>query len=347
MLDRKDSIESFDKKGMLRVIAQMPKHLMDGLQRGRRAGVPRSSAKNVFVCGMGGSAIGGDLLCEWLSTSTQISCSVCRSYNVPPHLGKDSLVIVASYSGNTEESLSMFEDACRRRAKVVTISSGGQLARLSEANDVPSAKLPTGLVPRASIGYMFGAMLGVIESSRLATAGPQLEETVHVLQMIVGSCGPSVQTVENPAKRLAHEVLGHVPVVIGYGLSRPVAKRWANQLNENSKCMAFSSELPELNHNEIVGWARDSRSQGFASIFLDHEQPSHAMVRRVEATKDMLRKSGPVFEVNAQGLSHLAKMFSLVIMGDYVSTYLGILRKEDPSSTEPIDQLKAVLAKKK
>ena len=346
MLDKRDAIESLDKKDMLHAIEQMPKHLMEGLRRGRSSGIPRSSAKNLFVCGMGGSAIGGDLLCEWLSTSTQVPCGVCRSYNVPPHLGKDSLVIVASYSGNTEESISMFEEACRKRAKVVTISSGGQLSRLSEANDVPFVKLPAGLVPRASLGYMFGALLGVMERSRVVSADTQLEETIRVLQAVSGSCGPSIPTVDNPAKRLAHEIFGHVPVVIGYGVSRPVAKRWANQLNENAKCMAFSSELPELNHNEIVGWAKDSRSQGFASIFLDNEQPSHAMVRRVEATKEMLRKAGPVFAVNAQGLSPLAKMFSLVMMGDYVSTYLGILRKEDPSSTEPIEQLKAVLAKK-
>jgi len=345
MLDSNETVEAHDRKGMLQTIEQMPKHLMEGLRRGRSSGVSRFSVRSLFVCGMGGSAIGGDLLCEWLSKSSEVPCGVCRSYNVPPHLGKESLVIVASYSGNTEESLSMFEEACSKRAKVVAIASGGRLSKLSEANDVPFVKLPTGLVPRASLGYMFGALLGVVERARLVSADAQLEETVRVLHEVSGHCRPGVLTVDNPAKRLAHELFGHVPVVVGYDISRPVAKRWANQLNENAKCMAFSSELPELNHNEIVGWARDSRSQGFASIFLDNEQPSHAMVRRVEATKEMLRRAGPVFTVNAQGRSPLAKMFSLVMMGDYVSTYLGILRKEDPSSSEPIEELKAALSK--
>jgi len=346
MLDSKEAIEANDRRDMLGTIELMPKHLMDGLRRGRTSGIPKFSPKNIFVCGMGGSAIGGDLLCEWLSATSDISCGVCRSYQVPPHLGKDSLVIVASYSGNTEESLCMFEDACRRRAKVVAISSGGQLSNLSKANDIPFVKLPSGLVPRASLGYMFGALLSIVERSGLVSPDKQFEESIRTIESVIATSKPSVPTIDNPAKRLAHLLFGHLPVVIGYGISRPVAKRWANQLNENSKCMAFSSELPELNHNEIVGWVRDSRSQGFASVFLDHEQPSHAMARRVEATKNMLRKAGPVISVNATGMSPLAKMFSLVVMGDYVSTYLGVLRGEDPSTSEPIEELKAILSKK-
>jgi glucose/mannose-6-phosphate isomerase len=346
MLDSKETVKTYDRKDMLGAIEQMPKHLSEGLRRGRMSGLPRFVPKEVVLCGMGGSAIGGDLLAEWMSLSSEVPCEVCRTYKVPGHVGKDSLVIVASYSGNTEETLSMLEDARKRRAKVVAISSGGQLAQLADSLSIPFAKINTGLVPRASLGYVFGAMMGIVERSGAATPEKQFQETTRVLGSVNSYCKPSVSTSDNPAKALAHELLTAVPVVVGYDLSRPVAKRWANQLNENSKCMAFSSEIPELDHNEIVGWAKDPGSKGFASIFLEHDRRCTPMRKRIDATKEMIGRNASVYSVDAVGLSPLAMMFSLVMIGDYTSTYLAFLRNEDPSSNDPIDELKAVLSKK-
>lgn len=346
MLDSKESVRVLDQKNMLGVIEEMPKHLTDGLRRGRMSGLPRFTPKEVLVCGMGGSAIGGDLLEEWMSVSSEISCHVCRSYTVPAHVGKDSLVIVSSYSGNTEESLSMFEDARKKKAKIVVVSSGGQLAKMSETCDVPFARIPTGLMPRASLGYVFGAMMGVLERTGVAQPDKQLEEAVRVMGKTITYCKQSVPTNDNPAKMLAHELFACVPVIIGYDLSRPVAKRWSNQMNENGKVLAFSAELPELDHNEIVGWAKDPRSKGFAAVFLEHDRRASPMRARIAATKDMIGKSTAVYSVEAIGLSPLAKMFSLLLMGDYASAYMGVLRRVDPSSNEPIDELKAVLSKK-
>ena len=346
MLDSKQTVRSVDKKNMISSLEQMPRHLSEGLRRGRMAGLPRFTPKNIFVCGVGGSAIGGDLLCDWLSTQSEVPCSVLRSYAVPAHLSKDSLVIVASYSGNTEETLAMLEEVRNRRAKTVVIASGGQLAALSQDHDIPLARLPTGMMPRASLGFTLGAMLGIVERSGIARVDKQFEEAVRVMETVVASCGPSKPTADNPAKRLAHELFGYVPVIVGYGLSRPIAKRWANQINENSKSLAFSSEIPELNHNEIVGWMKDTRSRGFSAVFLDNEQGNRALAKRVEATKRMVSEVAPIHSVMSLGLSPLAQMMSLVLTGDFVSVYLGVLRKEDPSSNEPIDELKAVLAKK-
>jgi len=346
MLDSKETVKSIDRKDMLGTIERLPQHMAEGLRRGRMSGLPRFTPRNVIVCGLGGSAIGGDLLSEWLSSHSGIPCAVSRSYSVPPFVDKDSLVLLASYSGNTEETISMFEDARRKRAKMVTISSGGQLAQMSETYGVPFARLPTGMVPRASLGYMFGAMLGVVERTGAVQADKQFEEAVKVIGSVVSSCKQSVRTADNPAKRLAHELFGYVPIVVGYGLSVPVAKRWANQLNENAKSMAYSTELPELDHNEIVGWAHDARSKGFAAVFLEHDDQNRSMMKRLEVTKSFVSRSACVFGVPSIGLSPLAKMFSLVAMGDFVSAYLGILRKEDPSSMGPIEELKSVLAKK-
>jgi len=346
MLDSKERVRALDQKDMLGSIEAIPKHLADGLRRGRMSGLPRFVPKEIVVCGMGGSAIGGDLLKAWLEVSSEVPCEVYRSYSLPGHVGRDSLVIVASYSGNTEESLSMFEDARKKRSKIVAISAGGQLAKMSDTVSVPFAKLPSGLLPRASVGYMFGAMLGVLERSGVVVQDKQIEEAVRVMGRMTAYCRQSVPTSDNPAKMVAHELFTCVPLIIGYGLSRPVAKRWANQINENGKSIAYSSELPEWDHNEIVGWVKDARSKGFAAVFLEHDDRQGPMQKRIRATKDVIGRGSSVYSVDAIGLSPLAKMFSLVIMGDYTSAYLGLLRGEDPSSNEPIDELKAVLSKK-
>jgi glucose/mannose-6-phosphate isomerase len=193
---------------------------------------------------------------------------------------------------------------------------------------------------------MFGAMLGVLERSGIVSADKQLEETVRILNKMLSYCKQSVSTGDNPAKMLAHELHLAVPVVVGYGISTPVARRWANQLNENGKSLAFASEIPEMDHNEIVGWMKDGRSKGFAAVFLEHGRGNSAMDKRLAATKEMLGRVAPVYTAEAIGLSPMAKMFSLVMMGDYVSAYTGILRNEDPSSNDPIDELKATLSKK-
>lgn len=344
-MDSTEKVRSIDQRDMLGSIERLPEGLADGLRRGRRSGLPRFLPKDIVVCGMGGSSMGGDLLKEWLALSTEVPCHVVRSYSLPAYVGKDSLVIVSSYSGNTEESLSMFEEARKRRAKIVAISSGGQLVKMCESLSVPFAKLPPGMPPRASLGHVLGAMIGVLERSGVAVADKQVEEAIRVMGKAISYCKQSVPTNDNPAKMLAHELYTVVPVIVGYEISRPVAKRWANQLCENGKVLAFSSELPEMDHNEIVGWVKDARSKNFGVVFLDHEARSAQMKKRVKATKDMLGRTTAVYAVDALGLSPLAKMLSLVVVGDYVSTYIGILRSEDPYPTEPIDELKAILSK--
>jgi glucose/mannose-6-phosphate isomerase len=346
MLDSKQHVSSIDKMGMLHMLDDLPKHLMEGIELGRKEGPPRFRPSKVVVCGLGGSAIGGDLLCEWMSALTEIPCQVSRSYSLPSSVDKEVLVIVASYSGNTEETLSMYEEARKRKAKIVCISSGGRLAKLGGKNKTPLARVPSGMMPRASIGYMLGAMIGVVERAGIVRSKHQVEEAARILETVVGSSKSSVQTVDNPAKKMAHELFGTIPVIVGYGLSRPVAKRWADQFNENSKILAFSSQMPEMNHNEIVGWMKDSRSKGFSAVLLDHGLASPAMRRRVEATRSMLQRVTRVHSVRALGEGPLAQMLSLMLFGDYVSVYLGLLGSEDPSSNEAIDELKTTLAKK-
>ncbi len=346
MLDSIKNIRAVDRKGMVPFIGKMPDHLSEGLRRGRRTGLSKFNSKNIVICGMGGSAIGGDLLKAWLIDSCAIPCEVIRSYTVPSYVSKDSLVIVASYSGNTEESLCMLEDAIKRRSKIVTISSGGKLADIASASSIPHARIPTGLPPRAAIGFMFGAMVGVVERVGAAKPDKSVEESLRTLAKVNESCGPAVPTLDNPAKKLAHEMFGRIPVIIGHGVATPVAKRWADQLNENAKCLAFSSKLPEMDHNEIVGYSSDPRAKGFSIVFLDKASGEDRMIDRVEATIDIVRCHAQVHSVESLGSSPMSRILSLVMLGDYVSVYTAILNKVDPSNTEPIERLKSILSKK-
>jgi glucose/mannose-6-phosphate isomerase len=346
MLDDTKRLASVDTKDMLGKVEAMSEHLSEGVRRGRKAGPPKAAVDSVVVCGIGGSAIGGDVLRAWLSTESDVRCEVVRGYALPRHVGRQSLVVVASYSGNTEETLSMLEGARTRTPKIVTISSGGRLADMADSLSLPHVGVPAGMVPRASFGYMFGALLGVVERAGLASPAKQLEEACRTLAQLNGTCSRGVKTVENPTKRMAHELHGSVPVFIGHGLSAPIAKRWANQMNENAKSVAFSSELPEMDHNEIVPWAADPRSQGFAAVFLDHDFSDGRMGRRLEATREMVCGRSRAHVVKAMGTSPLAQALSLVALGDYVSVYSAVLRGEDPSTTAPIEALKAVLSKK-
>lgn len=346
MLDDSKRTEDIDRGGMLSVVEAMPEHLMEGFRRGRMADPGIGVTEGVVVCGLGGSAIGGDVLRAWLATESDLGCEVSRGYAVPRHAGRGTLVIVSSYSGNTEETLSMFEEARRKGSQVVTVSSGGRLGELSESLSVPHVRVPTGLVPRASFGYMFGALLGIVDRAGLASPGKQIDGASDVLREVNAACSARVPTQSNLAKRMAHELHGSVPVIIGHGLSAPIAKRWANQMNENAKSIAFSSELPEMDHNEIVFWASDPRSQGFTAVFLDNDLSDERMRRRVEATREMVCGRSRALVVKAVGDTPLAQAMSLVATGDYVSLYSAILRGEDPSTTAPIESLKEILSKK-
>jgi glucose/mannose-6-phosphate isomerase len=346
MLDDVKRIASVDSRDMLGSVEAMSEHLVEGVRRGRRAGPSKAVPHSVVVCGMGGSAIGGDVLRAWLSAEGGPRCEVARGYSVPRYVGRQTMVIVSSYSGNTEESVSMLEDARTRTSRIVTVSSGGRLAEMAESLSLPHVAVPGGMVPRASFGYMFGALLGISERAGIAAPDRQLEEAARVLAQTNCRCSRGVQTQENPAKRMAHELHGLVPVVVGHGLSAPVAKRWANQMNENAKSLAFASELPEMDHNEVVPWASDPRSQGFSAIFLDHDFSDARMARRLEATRALVCGRAAAHVVKATGRSPLAQLMSLVALGDYVSVYSALVRGEDPSTTEPIERLKGIISEK-
>lgn len=343
VLDDPKRSQACDPSGLLGVALALPKQIREGWALGRSASLPKlpKAAAHLIVCGMGGSAIGGDLLAGYLAPTCPIPIIVVRGYEVPAFVGPRSLVITASYSGSTEETLAAANQARRAGATMLAITSGGELARAAKDACVI---VPGGLAPRAALGHLMLPALAALERWKLAgPSGGEVEEAAAVLQEIATECGPEVPAMRNPAKHLAEELAGRVPAV--YAASpglEAAARRWKCQFNENSKTLATWNAFPELNHNETVGWgAPAGLASHFAVVLLRDgtEPPRQAL--RLRLTADLaLGPAAGVHDVPARGNGRLARLLSLVMMGDLVSIYLAYLRGVDPMPVEIIDAIK-------
>jgi glucose/mannose-6-phosphate isomerase len=290
---------------------------------------------------MGGSAIGGALARAALGDTASRPILSARAYGLPPWTTPDTTVLVSSYSGETEEALACYEAAGFLGAKRVVATSGGQLAELARGDGVPVIPVAGGLQPRAAVAYMTVAAL---EVAARCGAGPRVVSDIDVaaehLEELVIQWGPEAPE-ESEAKTLARGLVGTVPVVAGAGTTTPIAYRWKTQLNENAKVPAFWHELPELDHNEIVGWTSASEFGRFSAIFLE-DCDSHPRVEdRVELTDQLIAdQAAGTYRVSTRGQTQFERVFSLVLLGDLVSLYLAVLRRVDPGPVEVLDRLK-------
>ncbi len=340
--------EARDPSGMLPVALTLPAQLREAWVLGARAPLPDlpPAPANIVLCGMGGSAIGGDLLGGYLTPRCALPVIVVRDYEVPAFVGSRSLVIVASYSGNTEETLAAAAAAKSAGATLFVITSGGMLADAAARGGV---MVPAGLAPRAALGYLMIPALAALDRWGLtAPCGDEVQQAASVIEDLGTELGPDVPSGRNPAKALAEHLVGRVPAV--YAASSQLeaaARRWKCQFNENSKTIATWNMFPELNHNETVGWGAPEAIAGQFSvvILLEGTEPARLM-RRIELTCDLaFRPAAGVRQVRARGTARLARMLSLVFWGDLVSIYLAYLRGVDPTPVAIIDKVKQELGR--
>ena len=309
-----------------------------------------SGIESVAILGMGGSAIAGDFLRAYLQDDCPIPIVVVRGYDLPKWVGKSTLVIASSYSGNTEETLTSTGEALRRGCPVIGITTGGKLEKIHEESGVapvPLIKIPPGFSPRAVIGYSFVPLLVML--GKLGFASDQkavLEEAHQVLKGTCAAYGRSKKTGNNPAKDLAHRLFGRFPIVYcGGGVFEAVSYRWRCQFNENSKRLAGSHVVPEMNHNEIVGWEGPRHlTTSSVVIYLCDESNRREVNARFEFMQPLIEKGGGrVVEFRGEGKSVLSRIFSMVNLGDFVSVYLALLEGVDPTPVYAIDTIKAHL----
>jgi len=344
-LDR-ETIGRFDPTDQLTDVLAIPEHLRDALWKVESAGLePWDSPGGMIVAGMGGSAAGGQLARAILGDRASRPLLAAKAYGLPPWTTPDTTVLCASYSGDTEETLACYEAAGVIGARRVVVTSGGELASLARADGVPVVPVAGGFQPRAAVAYMTVAALQV---AALCGLGPGMNSELDVaadhLEELVIEWGPEGAP-DGLAKQLARSLQGTVSIIAGAGLTSAIANRWKTQLNENAKVPAYALELPELDHNEIVGWGSAAESARFTAIFLDDCDTHPRVKERIELTAQLIAPGAAgVHRIESRGQTSVERVFSLVLLGDLISIYLAVLRGVDPEPVDVLDRLKQELA---
>jgi glucose/mannose-6-phosphate isomerase len=349
-LDSQEKVRQVDMSDMLNHMVKTPDYCRDAIKRTEQIDVPtKVKPKNIVIVGMGGSAIGGEILKAWLQEELPIPVEINRDYILPAYVNKDTLVFANSYSGNTEETLSAFLTAVRKKCTTIAITSGGQLGAFCKKLQTPQVTIPVGLPPRAAIPYLFFPLPILMKKMGIfPIIEDEVYNAIHVLENVSRANSPNVPTQNNKAKRLAHELIGTIPVVYGFRQYSAIAHRLKTQFNENSKVHSKYDVFPELNHNETVGWEAPETLTTNLSVILirDPEEPPE-LRNRIETTKSLVfSRAKKMHEITAEGEGKLAKMFSVLCVGDYASIYLAILQNKDPTPVKIIDKVKKELAKK-
>lgn len=341
-LDDSSLLREVDKGDMFSFSLNMPEDIEKALSDCQARSFSSFSPDNILVCGMGGSAIGGDLANSLLWEEISVPIHVNRDYHLPAFVSKNSLVFLVSYSGNTEETLNAYKEAQEKEARRIVICSGGKLKEIAREDVV--IEIPSGRPPRSALPFLFVPIVYALESMGVARKRSRdWKETISLLRQLRENYSPLTPSPDNKAKQLAYCLQGKLPLLYSTSpLTHSVAYRWKTQFNENAKIHAYVDYFPELHHNEIMGWeGKDEVS--YAVVLLRDKGENERIRRRVEITKELLEGKADLYEVWTQGESRLARIFSLLFLGDLVSLYLAILNRVDPQEINFINYIKSKL----
>lgn len=349
-LDREDVVQAGDRAGMLDTALHMPAFCREAWRLGLEAPLPATpwgGFKEVLICGMGGSAIGGDILRAYAQSRASIPFFINRHYTLPAWVSSRTLLVFVSYSGDTEETIAAYHEGVR--GKRVVITSGGTIANLAFQAEEPLIIIPPGIPARSALPFLLIPILVLLARlDILPEAMAELEPILNALHQMLQKAAPNIPTAENPAKQLASSLYQRLPIVWGVeGTTQAVAYRLKGQLNENSKSPAWCSLLPELNHNEIVGTEALPEVLERCCVVMLKDLADHRRVQKqLDITKALVKpRVGEIVELRGEGETLLSRIFSLILLGDLASIYLAILYKIDPGPIRLIKDLKAEMAK--
>jgi len=347
-LDDYEHFAQLDQEDMMGQINALPEQLITAWELASRQDIPSwMNVDQVLIAGMGGSAIGADLLASYVGSSCEIPVVVHRDYDLPVWArGQGTLVIASSHSGNTEETLSAFEQALNNRCRILAISTGGELARLANDHGVPMWIFEHAGQPRAAVGYSFGMLLHAFTRLKLIPdPSDELQTAVRQMQEQKQSLREDVPIAQNIAKRLAGQLVGRWVTVIGSGIFSPVARRWKGQISEIAKAWAQFEFLPEADHNTLAGIENPEDVLFNTSVLFlrsPYDHPRNQL--RTELTRRVFMVEGLGTEiVDAVGGTPLASQWTCLHLGDYVAYYLAMLYGVDPTPVEAIEGFKREL----
>lgn len=348
-LDDPATLKRIDPEDMLGRVAEMPAHLAQARRVAAAVTLDDRSTDvdAIVVLAMGGSAIGAELVAAAAGDRLRVPLSVHRDYGLPAGIGPRTLVIAASHSGETAETLSGFAAARQRGLPLAVVTTGGRLATGAADAGLPLLRYKLGGQPRAAIGFGVGLVHELLSRANLIADPDSLGTAATALEELLDRTGPSVETDANPAKQLAWSVFGRIPVIYGHGLMAAVAHRWKTQMNENAKAWASYEPMPEANHNAIEG-SLNPRELGDALYVVqlrDREEPE-AIAERYRVVEELLgERATNRSQVWAEGPTPLARVLTSVAYGDLVSVYLAILYQTDPTPVTLLAMLKERLAR--
>ncbi len=303
---------------------------------------------NIVVSGLGGSAIGGDILRSYALRRCPVPIIVNRDYVLPAFVDSHTLVLAVSYSGNTEETLSAYQQARQHGADIIVVSSGGRLSEMARKDGYLVMAVPGGMSPRAASGYLFCPLALILEKMNLLPEASQdLQETWRVLGEMRAEIHPEVSGENNPARQLAQQMKDRIPIIWGSsGHSEIAALRWKAQINENAKAPAYYNAFPELDHNELVGFEAPPELLGKLLVIILCDPDDHEQVKkRIRISEEIIKaKVAGTILIKTRGQSWLAKLYSLIYIGDYASFYLAQEYGINPTPVKVIDYLKDQLA---
>jgi glucose/mannose-6-phosphate isomerase len=352
VLDDERRRREVDRSDMLAAVAGLPDQCSEAWQAAQELELLAhvDTVERIVVCGMGGSAIAGDIWRALLQRECSVPVFNIRGYDLPPFVDERTLVIFSSFSGETEETISAFAQALTLQATKLVITTGGRLLAMARANGVPAFTFQYKGEPRAALGWSLMPLLALSQSlGFMQGIGTDVQEAISVMRSLRDEIGVEQPSTGNAAKQMALRLHEKLPVVYGAGPLTEVAHRWKTQLNESAKVWSFYEELPEIHHNAIIGYGLPKAiAAATVVVFLESADLVHPRVRlRYEFTRRLLEEARVDHTaVSARGRSGLAQVLSLTLFGDYVSAYLALLYEVDPTPTTVIDELKRWLAER-
>ncbi len=330
--------EEYDPSGMKDKIRRFPDQIMSSWKNGQF--IKMEKPINLVVSGMGGSAIAGDLLEDLLFENLKIPLHVNRGYDLPFFVNEQTLLLISSYSGNTEETICAFSEGLKRKAQIVVFTSNGEMEKIAEKEGIPVIKFPTGYPPRSALGFSFFSMLGFIKNLLdIPLEDKAIESLIQKLRILEDS----LFTPPNKITELAESLVYQIPIIYVTRKLKSVALRWQTQINENSKTFSHINFIPEANHNEIVGleYPKKMIKQMHLILLRSEYFENKQIEKRFSITEDLLKNFvGNITTITGGGNNKLEDMFTLIYKGDFLSYYLSQILKVDPTPVKRIDSLK-------
>lgn len=325
---------------MKTLVANFSKQLSEAIAIGTNAKLNSAGAeiRNVLICGLGGSGIGGSIVTELVAGNTKVPINVSKGYFIPSYVNENTLVIISSYSGNTEETLQCMELALAKKAKITGITSGGKVLEMAKAKNFDCIVVPGGMPPRSCLGYSLTQLFFILGFHKIINTNyrSELEAAVKLLDT-------EEKNIIAEATDIAAKLKDKTPVIYATTYNEGIAIRFRQQLNENSKILCWHHIIPEMNHNELVGWTQKNDNLSVL-IFLDRDEYSRNLAR-VEINKEVIRKyTSNITEIYSKGNSVIEKAIYFIHLGDWISVSLGELRGADLMEVNVINHLKSKLS---